>query len=67
MSLPPPLPNDDKVNGHATISRTSPTAADEPGDAEPKGYPDSGRYRAETAHRKETHDPGAAKKKNGEG
>ncbi len=63
MSHAPPMPNDERRNGHATVARevNRPPRPQEQGaseEMEPKGYPTADRYRAETVHSSETHDPG---------
>jgi hypothetical protein len=62
----PTLPasrSEERRNGHPTIGPQANTPAESPDEMEPKGMPNADRYRAETAHVTETHDPAKTKKK----
>jgi hypothetical protein len=64
MTNTPSPPSGDRRNGHPTVGSKG-TAESAPNEElEPKGYPTSDRYRAETAHATET-DNNAGKKKQG--
>jgi len=51
-------PTEERRNGHRTIDNGTESADHAKEAMEPKGYPTSDRYRAETAHSTETEDPG---------
>ncbi len=57
-------PSGEGHNGHPTVGRkATPAQAAADDEMEPKGYPTSDRYHAETAHTAETDSQAAAKKK----
>jgi hypothetical protein len=58
-----PNAHDGKHNGHAMIGPKAKRSSEADEEMEPKGAPTSDRYRTETAHSHETHDPQQSDKK----
>jgi hypothetical protein len=56
-------PRGESHNGHPTVGRKASPESDPTDEMEPKGYPTSDRYRAETVHADETDNHASTDKK----